>query len=170
MKMNAFFSVFNRMLENTRKTVSGYLYYQFIFTLNYIAYFIFAMDGVMSMDGIDFNVLLVYNFLITAICLNFTLCYYADKLTEEASGIADAMYNTDWYEMPAQQQKLLLLPICRSQKLIQLTGGGFYTYSLQNFARIVLKTQCIRLFIFSLTGRKTPQLMLFDNTVHYHGS
>lgn len=122
------------------------------------------MDGVLSMDGIDFNVLIVYNFLVTAICLNFILCYYADKLTEQASGVADAMYNTAWFEMPVEQQRLLLLPICRSQKLIRLTGGGVYTYSLQNFARIVLKSQCIRLLIFSLTGRKTPQLMLFDNT------
>lgn len=151
------------MMENTRRTVSGYLFYQFIFTLNYIAYFIFAMDGVQA-KSIDFNVLIVYNFLVTSICLNFILCYYADNLTEEASGVADAMYNTAWFEMPVEQQKLLLLPICRSQKLIRLTGFGVYTYSLQNFARIVLRSQCIRLFIFSLTGRKTPQLMLYDNS------
>lgn len=148
------------MLENIRSTVSGYLFYQCIFTLNYIAFFIFVMDGMLTKTS-DFNDLLVYTFLIAATCVNFVLCYYADKLTQEASEVADVMYDTAWYEMPIQQQKLLLLPICRSQKLIHLTGFGVYTYSLQNFGRILLRSQATRLIIFSLTGKKA-QFLLFD--------
>lgn len=148
------------MLENIRNAVSGYLFYQFIFTLNYIAFFIFVMDGMLTKTS-DFNDLIVYNFLVAATCVNFVLCYYADKLTQEASEVADTMYDTAWYEMPIPQQKMLLLPIYRSQKLIRLTGFGIYTYSLQNFGRILLRSQATRLFIFSLTG-KNPQLMLFD--------
>lgn len=148
------------MLESIRNAVSGYLYYQFIFTLNYIAFFIFVVDGVLT-KAIDFNDVLVYFFLIAATCVNFILCNYADKLTQEASEVGDAIYNTAWYEMPIEQQKMLLLPIARSQKLIRLTGFGIYTYSLENFARILLRSQATRLVIFSLTGKKM-QLMLFD--------
>lgn len=148
------------MLENIRQAVSGYLFYQFIFTLNYIAFFIFVVDGVFT-KAPDFNDLLVYNFLIAATSVNFILCSYADKMTQEASEVADTMYNTAWYEMPIPQQKLLLLPILRSQKIIQLTGFGIYTYSLQNFGRILFRSQATRLIIFSLTGKKM-QFMLFD--------
>lgn len=153
------------MLENIRYAVSGYLFYQFIFTINYIAYFIFVLDGVMLAKASDFNDLIVYTFLVTAICLNFVLCYYADKLTEEACEVGDAMYSTAWYEMPVQQQMLLVLPLCRAQKLIRLTGFGLYTYSLQNFARILLRSQFTRLFIFTVTGKKAPQLMIFNNSI-----
>lgn len=148
------------MFENVRNAVSGYLFYQFFFTLNYIAFFIFVMDGVLT-KAIDFNDVIVYNFLVAATCVNFILCNYADKLTQEASEVADAMYNTAWYDMPVEQQKMLLLPIARSQKLIRLTGFGIYTYSLQNFGRILLRSQATRLVIFSLTGKKM-QFMLFD--------
>lgn len=150
------------MLENIRDAVSGYLFYQFIFSLNYIAFFIFVMDGMLTKTS-DFNDLIVYNFLVAATCVNFVLCYYADKLTQEASEVANTMYNTAWHEMPIPQQKMLLLPIYRSQKLIQLTGFGIYTYSLQNFGRIVLRSQATRLIIFSLTGKKT-QFLLFDGS------
>lgn len=148
------------MFESVRNAVSGYLFYQFIFTLNYIAFFIFVMDGVLT-KAIDFNDVIVYNFLVAATSVNFILCNYADKLTKEASEVGDAIYNTAWYEMPVEQQQMLLLPIQRSQKLIRLTGFGIYTYSLENFARILIRSQAIRLVIFSLTGKKM-QFMLFD--------
>lgn len=118
------------------------------------------MDGMLTKTS-DFNDVIVYNFLVAATGVNFVLCYYADKLTEEASEVGDAMYSTAWYEMPIPQQKMLMLPIYRSQKLIQLTGFGIYTYSLKNFGRILLRSQASRLIIFSLTG-KNPQLMVYD--------
>lgn len=151
-------SVVNRMLENTRKAVSGYLYFQFLFTLNYIAYIIFGLDGVTK--ELNFNALTVYFILFMSICLNFILCYYADIMTDHACGIADELYNSMWYEMPVIHQKLLLLPICRAQKIFRLTGFGIFTYSLQNFGRILLRSQLTRLLMFRITGNKSPALVL----------
>ncbi|XP_031622714.1 uncharacterized protein LOC116340381 [Contarinia nasturtii] len=147
-----------KLLENTRKTVSGYLYFQFLFTLNYIAYVIFGLDGVAH--ELNFNGFTVYFILFISISVNFILCYYADNLTSHACGIADELYNSLWFEMPIQQQKLLLVPICRAQKLFRLTGFGIFTYSQQNFAWILLRSQFTRLIMFIMTGNKSPALML----------
>lgn len=119
---------------------------------------IFGLDGVQK--EINFNALVVYYFLFTSICLNFILCYYADNLSNETCGIGDELYNSQWYEMPISHQKLLLVPICRSQKIFRLTGFGIFTYSLQNFARILLRSQFTRLLMFRMTGNKSPTLML----------
>lgn len=145
-------------MENTRRAVSGYLYFQFLFTLNYIAYVVFGLDGVTK--EINFNALTVYYFLFTSISLNFILCYYADNLTNHACGIGDEMYNSLWFEMPVQQQKLLLMPICRAQIVFRLKGLGIFTFSLENFARILLRSQFTRLLMFQMTGNRSPALMI----------
>lgn len=95
-----------------------------------------------------------------SISLNFILCYYADNLTNHACGIGDEMYNSLWFEMPVLQQKLILMPICRAQIIFRLKGFGIFTYSLENFARILLRSQFTRLIMFQMTGNRSPALMI----------
>lgn len=50
--------------------------------------------------------------------------------------VGDIFYNSLWYKLPSQEQKLLILPIQRSQKLFRLNGFGIVDCSLEVFSSV----------------------------------
>lgn len=48
----------------------------------------------------------------------------------------DAYYECDWYEMPLNCKKCLLICMIRSQVMLYLTAGKFYIFSLNSFTDV----------------------------------
>ena len=52
--------------------------------------------------------------------------------------VQQAMYDCKWYNSTTKYKKLLQFVIMRSQKPINLNGGGFFPVNLQGFASVSL--------------------------------
>nr|QHN69151.1 odorant receptor 21b [Sirex nitobei] len=84
-----------------------------------------------------------FNFLIFvmhSLCMTFVLftyCYIGECLIKESTNFGDALYNSEWYDIPWEHAKLLVICIRQTQKPMELTAGRFYILSLQKFTYII---------------------------------
>ncbi|XP_032669879.1 odorant receptor 22c-like [Odontomachus brunneus] len=70
---------------------------------------------------------------------SFIFCFAGEYLCLKSRSLADAAYESLWYNMSSNEGKKILLIIMRSQKLLSITAGGMANLSLELFAKI-LKT------------------------------
>lgn len=81
----------------------------------------------------------------------FILCHFSEKFTDRSYDVGDVIYSDLlWYKLSIRQQKLLILPIRRAQKLFRLRGYGIFDCSLELFLKVISNDfQCnLRLFRF----------------------
>ncbi|XP_037297323.1 putative odorant receptor 92a [Manduca sexta] len=82
-------------------------------------------------------------------------CYYGEILIQSSSKVADAIYNSKWYECSVADMKDYLFILTRAQKPCKLTAYGFSVISLNSFAKILSKSWSY--FALLLTLYKEPQ-------------
>ncbi|XP_032669880.1 odorant receptor 13a-like [Odontomachus brunneus] len=70
---------------------------------------------------------------------SFIFCFAGEYLSLKSKSLADAAYESLWYNMSSNESKKILLIIMRAQKLLTITAGGMANLSLELFAKI-LKT------------------------------
>lgn len=58
--------------------------------------------------------------------------------TTDLLEIGDIFYNSAWYRLPIKEQRLLALPIQRSQREFRLSGLGFLDCSLAVYSSVKL--------------------------------
>jgi len=61
------------------------------------------------------------------------LHYFQSKL------IADAVYESLWYDLPSNQRKIITFVIMRSQKQLMITAGRVTNLSLETFTSVTIK-------------------------------
>ncbi|XP_011696224.1 PREDICTED: odorant receptor 22c-like [Wasmannia auropunctata] len=64
-------------------------------------------------------------------------CFIGECLITESAGLREAFYNSDWYNNPPSNTKLIGICMIRSEKPLILTAGRFYALSLNTFTSIV---------------------------------
>ncbi|XP_018301281.1 odorant receptor 4-like [Mycetomoellerius zeteki] len=69
----------------------------------------------------------------------FILCFAGEYLNFKSKSIANAAYESLWYNLLSNQKKTIIFVIMRSQKQIMITAGRITNLSLETFTRI-LKT------------------------------
>ncbi|XP_034184609.2 odorant receptor 115 [Osmia lignaria lignaria] len=69
----------------------------------------------------------------------YLYCYVGERLTAEGLEIANAVYDSEWYNLSAKNTKLLILIICRAKTPLQITAGRFCSFTLELYFQI-LKT------------------------------
>lgn len=52
--------------------------------------------------------------------------------------LRDALYQCDWYEMPESYKKSIIICMARSQVPLELTVGGFYVFTIENFTGVII--------------------------------
>ncbi|XP_014483815.1 PREDICTED: odorant receptor 13a-like [Dinoponera quadriceps] len=67
----------------------------------------------------------------------FIFCFAGEYLRLKSKSLADAAYESLWYNMSPKNCKNILFVIMRSQKQLSLTAGGMATLSLEAFANIM---------------------------------
>lgn len=64
-------------------------------------------------------------------------CYIGQRLTDSSSGIAHAIYETNWTESYDKEfNNQIIIILCRAQKPKTLNAMGFAPFSLETFAKV----------------------------------
>lgn len=69
--------------------------------------------------------------------LTFLYFYLSEWITSDLLDISDVFYNSSWYYLPLQHQKLLVLPIMRAGRDLRLKSLGLFDCSLAVFASVM---------------------------------
>ncbi|KAF3054393.1 Odorant receptor 246 [Nylanderia fulva] len=67
----------------------------------------------------------------------FSLSLLCQKLTDYSSGLQEAVYNCNWYEISLRSRQLLRFTLMRTLKPCQIKAGKLHVMSLQNFGSIL---------------------------------
>ncbi|XP_014481496.1 PREDICTED: uncharacterized protein LOC106747954 [Dinoponera quadriceps] len=67
----------------------------------------------------------------------FIICFVGEYLSIKSISLADAAYDSLWYNMSSNHAKNMLFVIMRSQRELTITAGGMTTLSLEAFASIM---------------------------------
>nr|XP_012219948.1 PREDICTED: odorant receptor 22c-like [Linepithema humile] len=67
----------------------------------------------------------------------FILCFAGEYLSHKSISIADAAYDSLWYDLPSYQSKIITFIIMRSQSRLTISAGKFTNLSLEAFTTIV---------------------------------
>nr|XP_012219951.1 PREDICTED: odorant receptor 2a-like [Linepithema humile] len=78
----------------------------------------------------------------------FILCFAGEYLSLKNESIADAAYDSLWYDMPSNYGKIITFIIMRSQSQLKITAGKFMDLSLEAFANI-LKASASYISVFN---------------------
>ncbi|XP_017759703.1 PREDICTED: LOW QUALITY PROTEIN: odorant receptor 4-like [Eufriesea mexicana] len=81
-----------------------------------------------------------YTLLLISLTFNmFLLCYIGNLLIEKSTLVGEFCYMTDWYNLPTQTTKGLILIIAMSHNPVKISAGSVIDLSLPSFVN-VLKT------------------------------
>ncbi|RLU27208.1 ObirOr5-R2 [Ooceraea biroi] len=72
-----------------------------------------------------------------ALVMLYGYCLIGDQLTQQCISVLDAYYECDWYEMPHDCKRCLLICMIRGQVMLHLTAGRFYIFSLNSFTDVI---------------------------------
>ncbi|XP_026823995.1 odorant receptor 30a [Ooceraea biroi] len=67
----------------------------------------------------------------------FIICFAGEYLCLKSKSIADAAYESLWYDIPPDHVKIILFMIMRSQRGLAITAGRITNLSLEAFASIM---------------------------------
>lgn len=107
-----------RLAEAIRYIMLDILFYQLLVCAVIIAFNLFGLETA----TLDMHTFLAAAELIDTVILTYIYCYLSEQITSDLVDIGDIFYGSDWYGMPVKFQKLVALPILRSQREIQLSG------------------------------------------------
>ncbi|KAL0134001.1 hypothetical protein PUN28_001125 [Cardiocondyla obscurior] len=70
-------------------------------------------------------------------CEPFVICLAGEHLSFKSKLIADATYESLWYELPSRQNKIIIFMIMRSQRRLAITAGKMMDVSFETFTNIM---------------------------------
>lgn len=119
---------------NTEMMMTGMLFFQLLCSVGIIALSLYAFNETSKLHAqflVDLNVF-TFNMIFC-----YVYCYYSERVTERAFGIADIAYDTRWHELPPNEQKVFVLMIVRGHKEFRMTGLGIIDCSLAQFLAVM---------------------------------
>lgn len=127
-------------MQNTRELTSGILFNQLIVCVLFLVLRLLSLD-----QSVKFDLVLITNLIGLAehLVICFVYCNFSENVTQISVGVVDVMYDSTWYTLPINFQKLLILMLMRSEKEFRLKGAGMIDCSLATFL-------AVRIFFFHL--------------------
>lgn len=123
--------------KKSRYIMQGVIFYQLVTCVVFIAFSLFGFDQTVRSFNLNTSVCLLS--LISAVTPTFIYCYYAESVTVDLLKIGDIFYESTWYELTYQEQKLLIPPIQRAQRVFRMNGYGLIDCSLGIFASVCFR-------------------------------
>lgn len=108
----------------------------FNITLTCIIVIAFNLFVIELNDDINIEVLVALTNMSVMVGLTFIYFYLAERITTDLLAIGEIFYNSAWDRLPANYQKLLVLPIQRTEREVRLTGLGMFSCSLFTFSSV----------------------------------
>lgn len=112
------------------------LFYQLVNCVLFSAFSLFALDQSISTHEVDYNSFVSLSALVSAFIPTFVYCYFAEGLTADLLKVGDIFYESKWYKLSNLEQRILILPIQRAQRVFQLNGYAFVACSLNVFLKV----------------------------------
>ncbi|RVE50410.1 hypothetical protein evm_004947 [Chilo suppressalis] len=72
-------------------------------------------------------------FVIIALAQMGMICWYADDIARASAGVADAVYQSGWYECNARCRRAMLVFMQRSQKPLHFTALKFKAITMMTY-------------------------------------
>lgn len=90
-------------------------------------------------------------------------CYYADLTTDRMERVKYTTYDSKWFELPVELQRLSTLIILRSQALLRFNGWSIVYCTLETLGKVWYKSK----YSFSIDSFRiaflTPSIFRFAN-------
>ncbi|KAL2739243.1 odorant receptor 13a-like [Vespula maculifrons] len=67
----------------------------------------------------------------------YLYCYVGEKLLSESTGIADAAYECEWFNLSPNEAKCLILIMRRARSPLRITAGKFCSFNHELFSEVV---------------------------------
>lgn len=133
------FFFFTRLADSTKAFMSATIFYQLLMcaTCNAVQLFMLESNNVLSFEGIVSIYLLLMHMSLTYAC-----CYLSESVTANLTRVGDIFFDFPWYQLPIQQQKLIIMPIQRSNRPFYFDGFGLVDCSLQTFLSVIWSILC----------------------------
>ncbi|XP_011068485.1 PREDICTED: odorant receptor 9a-like [Acromyrmex echinatior] len=85
----------------------------------------------------EFNETVKYlAFIFAQVIHTFCFSVQGQRLIDHSLQLSDKIYNSSWYEIPAESRRLLLFIMRRSMQPCFLSAGKLYVFSLKNFSTV----------------------------------
>lgn len=151
--------MYRRLLDNTKRIMSGPLFFELLSVIIIIVFELLALDYAIMVKQFDSMLILIGCCLIMHMSTLFILCHHSECLTTNSNEISKFIYcDCQWYKLPNSQQKLLTLPISRSQKPFRLDGFGIFDCSQEMF----LKVNFCEVFFFQIHVMYLMFMLIFQ--------
>lgn len=89
-----------------------------------------------STESINIEILVALPHTALTVGVTFGYFYLSEVITSNLLDVGDFFYDSSWYRLPANRQRLLMLPIQRAQSEFRLRGLGIVDASLPVFASV----------------------------------
>lgn len=101
--------------------------------------YVFEMNA-----SISYEMVVAFVDLGMVLFLTFAHFFLAEWITTDLLSIADLFYNSPWYRLKSQQQRLIALPIQRAQQEMRLRGLDIFECSLPIFGSVKLVSEYLK--------------------------
>ncbi|XP_051164869.1 uncharacterized protein LOC127283817 [Leptopilina boulardi] len=100
-----------------------------------LGYFFILYIGQENPSSILVGILFIVVYTIFIIGNFYIYCYLAEMLQTESYAFADAAYECEWFNLPSQKAKSLLLIIQSGNKPVKITAGKFFVFNFRLFRK-----------------------------------
>lgn len=103
----------------------------------------------------------------------FLLCHFATVATERINDIGYTAYDCNWFDLPMDFRKCMILIILRSEETIQFTGLNLCSCTLETFGKVWISINCICLlfwwvFFCRFSKHPPPTIWCSENWPNYN--
>ncbi|XP_033209109.1 odorant receptor 4-like [Belonocnema kinseyi] len=100
-----------------------------------------VLATVNAREGVSTLQLLFLTIYVIAVLANlYVICYMGEKLEIACSELGFSVYDSEWYNLTAEEARNIIMLLQRTRKPLQITAGKFCAFSLQTFAQVIKKS------------------------------
>lgn len=121
-------------MDNIQTISAGSFFFQLFICAIFIAIILTSIDQ--NLQHINYDVVINFFCLFLQILLNFVTCKYAQSVTSRSLEVVQIVYDSLWYRLPCNQQKMIAFIIKRAQKPFYFRGYRIFTCSLDTFLTV----------------------------------
>lgn len=126
-----------RLLDQIGFIMTGPLFFELSSCIIGTVFELLALDQTIQDQQLDATVVVSANALSIHVSMVYILCHYAEKLTAQSIEVSRMVYyDLLWYKLSVRQQKNIIMPLRRAQKLFKLDGYGIFACSMELFLNV----------------------------------
>lgn len=106
------------------------------------------MDFFYQMKHLDYGIVLLSQAMMLGVSMMFVYCYYGEMANDSFQRMADALYESNWLNLPFHLQKYYVLMMPNAQRSLYYHGFHVCDLSLSTFAKVMFKIKSCSTALF----------------------